>query len=226
MSSIANNLFNFIRNPDYTRKQHSWKEIFVVFIINLIIIIILWFLNHMLISDTKILQNNLFDQFKKEFPLIFILGTTIIPIYEEFLYRIYLTTSKQYLLPILIVFLLICFSISENLVKTIINILYFIFLCILLFYHFKIIENPKLAVYGSSLFFSLYHIFNYKLDNISHEYFILLAFSVTPQFIGGLLKAYIRIRFGFWYAVFYHCMWNLILMLLLFGLINYFIPCF
>jgi len=70
-------------------------------------------------------------------------------------------------------------------------------------------EHSHLVFYSSALLFGLAHITNYE----SRSWFLLLW--VVPQTIGGLFLGFVRMRYGFWYAVFLHAFHNAWLCLLL-----------
>lgn len=58
-------------------------------------------------------------------------------------------------------------------------------------------------VYGSSIVFALLHIMNYP-----QQAWLAAPILVLPQATLGLLLAYVRIKFGFWWSVFTHGLHN------------------
>lgn len=97
MGELTIDLFQYVKHPYYVKITFSWKAFFEVFMIDFIIITIIWFIDLTFLSDRELLENKLFINFKNQFLPFFVLGTTIVPLYEEFLHRIYLTTTKQYI---------------------------------------------------------------------------------------------------------------------------------
>ena len=64
-------------------------------------------------------------------------------------------------------------------------------------------------VYSSSIAFGLAHIFNFSFS-FNHNLWFLYPLLVLPQLFGGLILAFVRVRFNFRYGVVYHMLWNLI----------------
>jgi membrane protease YdiL (CAAX protease family) len=69
-------------------------------------------------------------------------------------------------------------------------------------------KSSNWSYYFSSVVFGLIHIFNFEWDNSMIPYIIII---VSPQIFLGLLFGYIRINYGFWYAVLIHGLYNFIL---------------
>lgn len=65
----------------------------------------------------------------------------------------------------------------------------------------------KFYIVLSSFVFGFIHIFNYQLDASNMKFIILIT---SPQIFLGFVLANIRLRFGFWYGVFFHALSNLI----------------
>jgi len=72
------------------------------------------------------------------------------------------------------------------------------------------------AFWGSTLFFALLHLTNYKVDEIG----ILGILMVLPQFIAGTIYGYVVMRFGFLAACLCHMVWNGSLVILAISLSN------
>lgn len=62
-------------------------------------------------------------------------------------------------------------------------------------------------VYSSTLIFGLIHLENYMND--SWIFYSVALIIVLPQITIGFILAYIRVRLGFRYSIFYHALWNL-----------------
>lgn len=67
-------------------------------------------------------------------------------------------------------------------------------------------------VYFSVFCFAAMHLANY--EDRTALFYSLAPIIVLSQFLGGLIMAYIRVRFNFLWGVLYHCTWNLIVVLL------------
>lgn len=77
-------------------------------------------------------------------------------------------------------------------------------------------ESIKLFAYIlSSILFGLIHIINYELSE-SHLKYILVITS--PQIFTGFILGFIRLKYGFWYGVLNHSLYNFIIL----GWDNYF----
>ncbi len=69
----------------------------------------------------------------------------------------------------------------------------------------------NLIVWFSILFFGFMHIFNFDL---SIKNLLLLPFLTLPQLVAGTVLSFIRLRFGFVFAIGYHISHNLLVVLL------------
>lgn len=69
-------------------------------------------------------------------------------------------------------------------------------------------RTSKWPYYISSLLFGLVHITNYEWDNSMIPF---MAIITLPQIFLGLLFGYIRMIYGFWYAVLLHALYNAVL---------------
>lgn len=68
-------------------------------------------------------------------------------------------------------------------------------------------------VYSTSILFGLVHASNYYND--SYLFYILSPLILLSQLSGGFLLSYIRVRINFYYAFFYHALWNLTAVLII-----------
>jgi len=69
-------------------------------------------------------------------------------------------------------------------------------------------RHSRFFLYASAILFGLVHITNY--NNIS-QFWWLAIILVMPQIIVGLFLPLIRVKLGFWWAVFVHGLYNFIL---------------
>lgn len=72
-------------------------------------------------------------------------------------------------------------------------------------------RNYNLIVWLSILSFGFLHILNFDL---STKNLLLLPFFTLPQLVAGTVLSFIRLRFGFVYAICYHALQNLLVALI------------
>lgn len=63
----------------------------------------------------------------------------------------------------------------------------------------------KWLYYSSSLIFGLMHFFNFQPDT---DHYIFIILITMPQTFLGFILGYIRIIYGFWFAVMFHFLYN------------------
>ena len=68
-----------------------------------------------------------------------------------------------------------------------------------------------ILVYTSASLFGLVHISNY--NNNDYIFYALAPLDVLSQIFGGLIITFIRVRLSFLYGVFYHSLWNFLVIL-------------
>jgi hypothetical protein len=73
------------------------------------------------------------------------------------------------------------------------------------------VNNFKYVLYFSIFSFGFLH---YKNFNISSINFFFLPVIVLPQFISAIIYSYIRVNYNFWYAVAFHCLNNIIIIII------------
>lgn len=66
----------------------------------------------------------------------------------------------------------------------------------------------KYVFYTLTLIFGFYHITNFE---ISPTIILLAPILVSPQLIIGVILGYIRVRFGLWWSIALHAIYNLVL---------------
>lgn len=80
--------------------------------------------------------------------------------------------------------------------------------------HIKAFENPnvfRFAFYGLAITFGYVHLSNYEIDT---QILLFSPILVAPQIILGLIFGYIRVRFGFIWAIAMHAFYNGILVII------------
>ena len=73
---------------------------------------------------------------------------------------------------------------------------------------FRKMKQFSYVFYVLTLIFGFYHIFNYEL---STTVLLLAPILVFPQICIGAFLGFIRVRFGFWWAVLLHACYNFLL---------------
>jgi hypothetical protein len=203
--------FSFIKNPFYTEsfEKVKWFDVFSLLFIFYIIEFPLGIFTRFLISILNLEQ--------KPIPLPYlekiIYGLLLAPILEELIMRLLLVFTKRNLVLFLSIniMLLLVFFFRDN------NIKFFLFLFLILLFSVILINyNPcrlyfikyfKSFFYFIAILFGLIHIFNF--NGITILNFIWTPLIIIPQIIMGFLFGYIRVTYGFIYAVICHALINL-----------------
>lgn len=140
-------------------------------------------------------------------------GLILGPIVEEIFFRLMYVFKKKNLLIVLFTSLglAILFLIKSEPAKSyIFFILCLTFsLCLLSFARVSRVINShfKVFFYGMAIVFAFLHVFNF--DGINSMRYLLTVFIIIPQFVLGLLLGYIRLSYGFIYAVGFHMAVNI-----------------
>ncbi|MCH7401285.1 type II CAAX prenyl endopeptidase Rce1 family protein [Belliella kenyensis] len=158
-----------------------------------------------------------YNLFKKDIFIILFGGAILFPLYEEILFRFYLSNKRgTFIFPILFSCVNIFFAVEEGfMAKIIFYSMYLLYILYLFFAFSNIKMNLKIAVFGSSLFFSVAHVFNYNLESLNFLDGLKILLAVFPQLVGGLLLCYVRIKYGLFYSFSFHAIWNFILLIVL-----------
>ena len=61
-------------------------------------------------------------------------------------------------------------------------------------------------VYASSVIFGFVHLTNYTNDGF--WFYVFSPIIISYQLIGGLVTAFIRVKYNFFYGILYHSLWN------------------
>lgn len=61
-------------------------------------------------------------------------------------------------------------------------------------------------VYASSIIFGFIHLTNYTNDGF--WFYVFSPIIISYQLIGGLVTAFIRVKYNFFYGILYHSLWN------------------
>ena len=148
--------------------------------------------------------------------LIFVL---VAPLCEELIFRLTLDLKKRsFAIATFIitatVFHKFLYITDWRIVKLLIDFSLAAVLAITVYYYMpgSILQKFKgkkfnVYFYGSAILFSLLHISNYFFGQITSLFFLPLL--VLPHFISALFLGTIRMRYGFWWAVWLHVLFNL-----------------
>jgi membrane protease YdiL (CAAX protease family) len=204
-------LFTFLRKPNCPESfsRIEWSDFFTLLLI--------FYLIEMPLGITiKLLINVLGLELKQiPFPYLkkILFALVIAPFFEEILVRINLVFSKRNLL----IFLITCFGLAiyfflkgRDLKLILFILMFLIFIIILINYNYCklfFIRNFSFFFYFTAILFGLIHIFNF--NGISEANFIWTPIIVIPQIIMGFLLGYVRVVYGFIYAVLFHSCINL-----------------
>lgn len=187
----------FLRKPDQTsfpplEPGFKVKTLLSLLLLN-VLFSFLWLMGYTLITGKPWVNPTLNVEFV-HFWMFLITIVVLVPALEEFLFRLPLKYERNYLLQ-------------------------FILLIIGTFYDRDEAEEMdknvqetwsrffRLLVYLSSSIFAFIHIFNYPDFDKLLLWFPLLT---MVQFLLGLILSFIRIRFGFFWGLLYHSMYNLV----------------
>ncbi|MEL6416669.1 MAG: CPBP family intramembrane glutamic endopeptidase, partial [Pseudomonadota bacterium] len=153
--------------------------------------------------------------------MLLMLAVLFAPILEEVIFRSWLGGPKACLLglPVLASLAAVAAS-ATGPVPTILSFGLTGFLCAMIIaisgqYEKRSPEGQKLArwqlfpvaFYGSTAFFALLHLSNYE-GGLSSPVMLL---AVVPQFLIGAVLGYVRMRFGLVPAIWFHAIYNLVL---------------
>ena len=200
--------------------NHIVVLFFLVFTIELIIAGLLY--NVIGVEESAHKLDDLLDQMSLW--KIFILAVIIAPIFEEILFRYYLTKPVLIFIAIptiialgsLIMYstgLLNLFAFILFLIVSSLSLLLLFWKSVNLIEHLKIWYQDKFAYvfYLSAVLFAFIHIYNFH-DMMPWYYTPILVF---PQFFIGLYLGYLRVRNGLSYSILVHAINNAIPMILL-----------
>jgi len=207
--------FSYLKKPVYIEEYKKLKFLeflSYIFIYTLAIIPIGFIL--FLVSNGIGLENR---QSTLSFQEKIFYGILFAPIVEEILFRLILRFNKKNLLIFITssFALFIIFLIKKELVKILVfsSLTIAFSLCTIYFKTCKdfLIKYFHIWFYITAGLFGVLHIYNYMGINISNLF--LSPLFAIPQFILGILLGFIRINNGFFYAVLFHLLMNLSLLI-------------
>lgn len=194
--STLRRFFIFLRKPNlktYKSLPTSQKfaTILILLVLNLIFVRI-WFLIFSLFCKDPELFSMKISLVEMGFQKLLLLGCLIAPFMEEFIFRFPLKYKRNYIFLLFSSMFISRYDNKANNYK------------IKRFYRI----NFGIFFYFMALFFAIVHFSNY---NHTQELLLYLPFLVLSQFFIGLILGFVRIKFGFLWAVFYHALYNFIL---------------
>lgn len=153
--------------------------------------------------------------------MLLMMGVLFAPILEEVIFRSWLGGAKTCLLGLPVLASLAAVALSATgPVPPILSFGLTGFLCAMIFgistqYERRSPEEQKaarwqlfpFAFYGSAAFFALLHLSNYE-GGLSSP---IMLVAVLPQFLIGAVLGYVRMRFGLVSAIWFHALYNLVL---------------
>ncbi len=183
------NLLLFIKNPSLVRGEVSWKELKHLFVLKLFFVLIFIGVSEFLNLGIEDLTDD-YDIMEHGEIILLIFGVIVLPLYEEFLFRLWLDRRKRNLLLSIILCLLWIFAFDNYYNKR--NILFFLYLILLLGAFVrgeKEVLSTKFFFFGSAIFFALAHIFNFDFEGVAFkDYFKMIIFPSIYRW------SYIRIH--------------------------------
>lgn len=209
-----NEFLRFLLNPYFSGefRKPSVADLFLPFVVYLLFVIplgvILFIISGLLEVSPKLLQLNIQERI--------VYGILLTPLIEEIFFRLIYVFTKKNLGIIMFssLCLVVVFLTRLELHKA------YLFLSICLFFAILLLSYKKSSTYfekhfkffffALAIIFAVLHIFNFAgIDSVKH---ILLIFLVIPQLVLGLILGYLRITYGFIYAVGFHTIINLSLL--------------
>lgn len=200
--STLRRFFVFLRKPNLkTYKSlpisQKFATVLILLVLQLIFINIYLFFLNQIFKDPEILSNKLSFE-EMGFGLMLLFGCFFAPFIEEFVFRFPLKYKRNY------VFLLFSsisiFKSDENNNS----------------YKAKRFYRKYFGIFFffMAFLFALVHFSNFKH---AQELVLYLPFLVLSQFFGGLILGFIRIRLGFLWSVFYHSLFNFVVLTVAFS---------
>ena len=204
--STLRRFFVFIRKPNLkTYKSLPISQKFATVLILLVLNFIFLNLYLLIIShffDEPVFLSQRGSIVEKGFWLMLLSVCIIAPLKEEFIFRFPLKYNRNY---IYLLFTFISKKIKSDAIDH--------------DYKAKRFYNKHFGffLYFMTSIFAIFHFINFKYPQNLYFYIPLL---VLPQFLGGLIFGFLRIRFGFLWSVFNHALYNFIVFTSLFSALD------
>lgn len=201
---------SFIKNPAYTEtfEKIRWSDFFALLFLFYIIEIPLGAIINILIKNLALVPKPIALCYYQRV----MYGLLLAPIVEELIMRLLLVFTKRNLVIFLAnsIILSMVFLFRGSIIKFFFFISITFLFTIILVYHSSsrqfFIRYYKLFFYLIAILFGLIHISNF--NGILMSNFMWTPLIVIPQIIMGLLSGYIRVTYGFIFAVLLHGLIN------------------
>jgi hypothetical protein len=203
--------FGFLKNPDHKAGfiKPSLMDLFTLLVTYFILAVPLMTLAYLLSGTFEITHKELDANFAERL----IRGILLAPLIEETLFRLIYVFNKRNLGLILLtsIALTVFFLFRDNIAKQIIFAASALTACILLLVFSRSREffnnHFRFFFYSIAFAFAILHIFNF--NGITGPITLLSLFFVLPQLVLGIILGYVRLTYGFIYAVLFHAVVNL-----------------
>ncbi len=203
--------FGFLKNPHF-------NSCFIKpSILDLVALLFTYFILAVPLITLAYLLSGTFEISHKEmvadFPERLIRGILLAPLIEETLFRLIYVFNKRNLGIIILTSagLIVFFLFRDNISKLIVFGSIALISCFLLLFFRRSSDffnsHFRFFFYSIALVFTILHIFNF--NGITGPMTFLFLLFVLPQFVLGIILGYIRVTYGFIYAVLFHAIVNL-----------------
>lgn len=177
----------------------------------IVLFVLLLIFNHLIASVVDIFDLEKYfstpgdeTNLKSKFLFFLIITGFVAPIIEEFLFRFWILKNVLIFTLFFIFLFLFLLLIDYNWIY---NSLFLLTFSLQAIFIFKYPKKYILICLINGLVFSLFHITNYAVvELISGIYY--LPVLLFPQFILGFFASYLKLKYGFRYAVVYHVLYN------------------
>ncbi len=197
-------------------KEKRWIKLAIVLLIWIPLDIVLGFGSWELVAwSFPILEEADMDIMENGLAFAVFSAILFAPLAEESMFRLFLKFSRARWNISFLLFGLAAFIISKYLAFTLLILWVIIGIW---FYHryfyskflFRFLKYKKFWFWLMVLLFGFTHISNFDLEIVP---IYLYPLAVLPQLFGGLILGIVRLRFGFWFAVFLHAFNNAVALL-------------
>lgn len=191
----------------FSLHHFSENRIFVFFSLLIVNLLMVNFVDFFELHENFSPPGNESD-IKEEFLFFLIFIGVIVPVLEEFIFRYWIFKTLLRLVPSVIILMFYLVLIGYNFWFSNFYIIIFIVHAL-----YIVMNKDKIfrIVVLSGLVFAVFHFVNYSPNELIENAY-LLPILFFPQFILGAIVAYLK-SFGFFYSVFYHILYNSILIL-------------
>lgn len=192
--------YEFLKRPNEHRDDNQntayrLSRFLSVFILNLIVVLLLVSIIYAVESTGLIsTENHKAVEMLMSNPALALFAAVIIaPLFEELIFRTYLVRKYS---PVRLIVFIAGAAGKTNQLRVLRQLEHYWY------------TYYKQVIYFSAVLFGMVHISNYE---VTTNVLLFSPLIISPQIVVGLCLAYLRIRFGLVWAMFYHAFYNLIL---------------